>query len=137
MICAWVITIGCYRVDPGVSPNTACLLPKSRRTQKAALFQDILESPLMAAKSKDKVCCKFTNIFLRGANTQGGKDGHGSGEDFMESNICPTLTPETKYKKFKQYNFVYKIQNDKEDFLESNTCPTVTRVLYNRTTTKT
>ena len=61
MICAWVITIGCYRVDPGVSPNTACLLPKSRRTQKAALFQDILESPLMAAKSKDKVCCKFKN----------------------------------------------------------------------------
>ena len=61
MICAWVITIGCYRVDPGVSPNTACLLPKSRRTQKAALFQDILESPLMAAKSKDKVCCKLKN----------------------------------------------------------------------------
>ena len=27
------------------------------------------------------------------ANIPGGKDGHASWEDFMESNICPTLTP--------------------------------------------
>ena len=110
MICAWVITIGCYRVDPGVSPNTARLLPKSCRTLRSSTFSRYIGKclgPLIATKPKSKVTLE---TFCVRCKYPGGKDGHGSGEDFMESNICRTLTPETKYKKIQNTK---KIQNKK------------------------